>query len=80
MGYELKGWGSISGRGKLFFSIPQRQDGSVSHPAPSPVERGGSSHDGKQPELEADDLPVPRSEMVETDIKFPIRLHGIVLN
>jgi hypothetical protein len=57
IGYALDGRSSISGRGKRFDSIPQRQDRLWGHPASYPTSTRGLSRWLKRSESEADNSP-----------------------
>jgi hypothetical protein len=77
MAYELKGQGSIPGRGKSLFFVQSVQTGYGAHPAIFLVGTGGSFLWGKA----AIHLHLmARSRMVELYLHYPTRLRVVVLN
>jgi hypothetical protein len=80
MGYRLDGWGSIPGRGKRFFSSPQRPE---KFWGPSSLISNGYRWvvfaRVKRSERESDHSP-PSSAEVKNSGAIPIRLHDAMFN
>jgi hypothetical protein len=82
VGYGLDGRGLINGRGKKYFSTPQRPD-QLLRPTQPPIQcvPRDFSLGVKRPERE-DDLSPPssaRSRMVELYLHSPLRIYCVVL-
>jgi hypothetical protein len=80
--YGLDGWGSIRGRGKRFFTIPQRQNRLWGPPGLASNKDSGLLSLGiKRLGREADHSPPCSAEVkMEQYLQSPICIHGIILN